>query len=370
MPNVALPPNGKYQVFDANGDPIVGAKLYTYLAGTSTPQATYTDYTGAVAAANPLISDSRGEIEIWIDRSIAYKFTLTDASDVLIWTVDQVNYAGVSGTSQTFAAGSAAAPSVNFVGALTSGMYSPGANQVGISTNGASAIQIDSSQNVGLGGAASTKLDVYGTTKVRGTLTITTGGFSATGTATIVGAVTITGATSITGALTVAGGIFSSRGFVDNATVPSWNIDSSGRLLNNGTNQPSFAAYRATSQQASGTTLIMNTEQFDRGGNYNNATGVFTAPVAGVYSFSASAELTNSTGANVAGQLLINCSTAGSVASSSFTYATGTIFSVSTSVVVYLVASETVQAVLNTSLSATFVLNTVAYSRFSGVLLH
>jgi hypothetical protein len=37
------------QFFDNNGDPLVGGKLYTYAAGTTTPQTTFTSSSGAHA---------------------------------------------------------------------------------------------------------------------------------------------------------------------------------------------------------------------------------------------------------------------------------------------------------------------------------
>jgi hypothetical protein len=73
----------------ADGTPLVGGKVYTYAAGTTTPQATYTDSTGSTPNENPVILDSRGEANIWLGDS-AYKFRLTDANDVDIWTVDYV----------------------------------------------------------------------------------------------------------------------------------------------------------------------------------------------------------------------------------------------------------------------------------------
>lgn len=78
----------KYQLIDANGDPMVDAKVYTYAAGTTTPQAAYTDHTGDTAADNPIILDARGECDIWLDVTLQYKIVLHDADDNLIWTVD------------------------------------------------------------------------------------------------------------------------------------------------------------------------------------------------------------------------------------------------------------------------------------------
>lgn len=85
----ALTPPPKLQFFDANGNPLVGGKLYSYAAGTTTPLATYTDATGTVPNANPVILDSRGEAAVWLGAA-AYKLRLTNASNVDIWTVDDV----------------------------------------------------------------------------------------------------------------------------------------------------------------------------------------------------------------------------------------------------------------------------------------
>lgn len=85
-----LIPSPVMQFFDANGEPLVGGKLYTYAAGTTTPLATYTDSTGATANTNPVILDSRGEAAVWCDDS-EYYMELTDSTDVLIWTADNIN---------------------------------------------------------------------------------------------------------------------------------------------------------------------------------------------------------------------------------------------------------------------------------------
>jgi hypothetical protein len=85
------------QFFDINGEPLVGGKVYTYQAGTTTPQATYTDNTGATANPNPVILNARGEASIWLSGA-NFKFKLTDANDVEIWTVDYIS-APISGVS-------------------------------------------------------------------------------------------------------------------------------------------------------------------------------------------------------------------------------------------------------------------------------
>lgn len=83
-------PTAKTQFIDAAGAPLAGGKLYTYIAGTTTPQASYTDSTGATPNSNPVILDSRGEANVWLGES-TYKFKLTDANDVEIWTVDYIS---------------------------------------------------------------------------------------------------------------------------------------------------------------------------------------------------------------------------------------------------------------------------------------
>lgn len=52
---------------------------------------------GGTTNTNPVILDSNGEANVWIDPSLTYKFVLKDASDVTQWTVDQVSGAGGGG---------------------------------------------------------------------------------------------------------------------------------------------------------------------------------------------------------------------------------------------------------------------------------
>lgn len=87
----------KPQFVDSSGNPMVGAKLFFYAAGSSTKQNTYTSYTGNTANSNPITLDSRGEPpnEIWFTEGLVYKALLTTASDdpptSSIWTIDQIS---------------------------------------------------------------------------------------------------------------------------------------------------------------------------------------------------------------------------------------------------------------------------------------
>jgi len=77
------------------GAPLIGGKVYTYAAGTTTPLASYTDSTGATANTNPVILDTRGEAAIWLSPA-SYKFLLKDSNDVTIWTSDNIGGLNIS----------------------------------------------------------------------------------------------------------------------------------------------------------------------------------------------------------------------------------------------------------------------------------
>jgi parallel beta-helix repeat protein len=83
------------QFFTNSGNVLTGGKLYTYLAGTTTPTPTYTTSAGNVARTNPIVLDAAGRVpsggEIWLTANIVYKFLLTDSNDVLIGTYDNIS---------------------------------------------------------------------------------------------------------------------------------------------------------------------------------------------------------------------------------------------------------------------------------------
>lgn len=97
--SVNLSPVGNGITFlDSVGQPLVGGKIYTYQAGSSTPLDTYTTVNGTVANSNPIIlgTDGRASNEIWLTYGYNYKFVIKDANDVTIQTLD--NLYGILGT--------------------------------------------------------------------------------------------------------------------------------------------------------------------------------------------------------------------------------------------------------------------------------
>ena len=154
---------------DGNGNALVGGLLYTYAAGTSTPQATYTDSTGGTPNANPVLMNARGEADVWLNPALSYKFTLTDRYGTLIWTKDNVpgSVAAIP-AAQYFGVDSGAANAYvvtlsGFVGTFTPStgtvveFYATNAN------TGASTLNVNSSGAVAI-------LSQYGTTLSGGEL--------------------------------------------------------------------------------------------------------------------------------------------------------------------------------------------------------
>lgn len=92
------------QFFTNTGAVLTGGKLYTYAAGTTTPQTTFTSSNGGTAWTNPIVLDAAGRVpsggEIWLTDGISYKFVLKDSNDVLIATYD--NITGINSNSVSF----------------------------------------------------------------------------------------------------------------------------------------------------------------------------------------------------------------------------------------------------------------------------
>lgn len=86
-----LSPLLRQRFFDANGVPLAGGQLFSYQAGTTTPQVTYSNQ-GGTTNTNPVVLDSDGYANVWLDPTLSYKFVLEDVNDNVQWTVDNVTF--------------------------------------------------------------------------------------------------------------------------------------------------------------------------------------------------------------------------------------------------------------------------------------
>lgn len=129
MPSIM--PTGKQQFFaPGTAIPLVGGKLYTYAAGTSTPKATYQDAAGTTPNTNPITLDSAGSALIFWDG--AYKIVLKDAAGNTVYSVD--NYSSDPLGVKSFIASlvdKAGTTLVGFIQALTGAKQRTAADKLG-----------------------------------------------------------------------------------------------------------------------------------------------------------------------------------------------------------------------------------------------
>lgn len=96
-----IAPVFKFQFLDGNGNPLTAGKLYTYDAGTTTPRTTWTTAAGTTPNTNPIILDSAGRADIFLQAGIAYKFVLANAANVTQYTVDNITAPGTMSTQNS-----------------------------------------------------------------------------------------------------------------------------------------------------------------------------------------------------------------------------------------------------------------------------
>lgn len=94
---------------NTSGLPCNGCLLYSYAAGTTTPQATYSDYLLTQPNTNPLVLNTLGRPSgsggIYLS-AVSYKFVLTTSSGATVWTRDNIyDYGQVLGGPWTQANG-------------------------------------------------------------------------------------------------------------------------------------------------------------------------------------------------------------------------------------------------------------------------
>lgn len=87
----SLSPVGKQTFFDDAGAILSAGFVYTYVAGTSTPVATYTDVDLAVPNANPIELDAAGRCTIFLAPGTSYKYVVKTAAGATVWTQDDID---------------------------------------------------------------------------------------------------------------------------------------------------------------------------------------------------------------------------------------------------------------------------------------
>lgn len=173
---VGLMPFPRQQFFNTNGVVLAGGSIYTYAAGTTTPQASYTDGTGSVAQPNPIVLDSAGSASIWLSSQM-YKIVAFDANGVQQWSIDNV-----SAVSQPELQGTNTFTSLTVSGNLTVG------GNVVVS-----------------GSITAASATITGALSTGGTATLAAA--SITGNETVGGTLAVTGAATFSGGETVTGGL-------------------------------------------------------------------------------------------------------------------------------------------------------------------
>lgn len=91
-----------FDIVNANGAPISGARAYFYVTGGTTPANVYADNALTTPLTNPVIADSAGRfVPIFLDPAVTYRLVVKDADDVAITNgdVDPLNPTGTTGTA-------------------------------------------------------------------------------------------------------------------------------------------------------------------------------------------------------------------------------------------------------------------------------
>lgn len=80
----------RVQFFADNGRLLIGGRIHTYIAGTSSRAPTYKDAARAQPNTNPIILDGRAEASIYLAEGVEYKFVVEDSNGALIMTQEPV----------------------------------------------------------------------------------------------------------------------------------------------------------------------------------------------------------------------------------------------------------------------------------------
>lgn len=127
------------QFFDNNGVILSGGKIYTYAAGTTTPQASYTSALGNTPHSNPIILDSAGRVpggEIWLTDGLVYKFVIETATGILLGTYDNITGVNSNFVNYTVQEEVITATAGQTVFNLSTINYTPGTNSLSVYIDG------------------------------------------------------------------------------------------------------------------------------------------------------------------------------------------------------------------------------------------
>lgn len=75
----SIAPQWLLQFFDDVGNIASGAKLYSYVAGTTEPTPLYADYACTTPIANPYSANAAGRANVWLKNGISYRLRVEDA---------------------------------------------------------------------------------------------------------------------------------------------------------------------------------------------------------------------------------------------------------------------------------------------------
>jgi hypothetical protein len=127
------------QFFNNNGQPLSGGKIYTYAAGGTTPQATYTSALGIQPHSNPIVLDSAGRVpggEIWLTDGLVYKFVIETSTGGLIGTYDNITGVNSNFVNYTVQEEVITATAGQTVFNLSTINYTPGTNSLSVYIDG------------------------------------------------------------------------------------------------------------------------------------------------------------------------------------------------------------------------------------------
>ncbi len=129
MATYLLTPTPQQQIFSLDATtglytPASGAKVYTYVAGsTSTPISTYADNIGTLNS-NPIVADAQGRFTAYLLAGTFYKYVITTSTGSPILTQDYIGNVASSSMSPSYKAktGTYTAVANDFV-SCTSGSF-------------------------------------------------------------------------------------------------------------------------------------------------------------------------------------------------------------------------------------------------------